>query len=87
MLWGLGVTASAIQHELEATQPTLIAKTNSRSHLGTLTDFTDLLRWRLTGDLYPDLTQVALELAGTPVAASTPRSFFPDQLTRQLLEG
>ena len=31
--------------------------------------------------------QVALELSSTPVAASTPRALFPDQLTRQLLEG
>jgi hypothetical protein len=87
VLWGLGVTASAIQHELEATQPTVVAKTNSRSHVGTLNDFIGLLRWRLDGDRGPDLAQVALELSSTPVAASTPRALFPDQLTRQLLEG
>ena len=67
-------------------RPAVIAKTNSRSHLGTLNDFVSLLRWRLDGDRYTDLAQVALELASTPVAASR-KAFFPDTLTRQLLEG
>ena len=87
VLWGLGVSATAIQSELDAMHPTLIAKTNSRSHLGTLNDFANLLRWSLHGERDPDVTQAALELASTPVAASTPRAFFPDQLTRQLLQG
>jgi hypothetical protein len=86
VLWGLGISASTIQRELEAMRPAVIAKTNSRSHLGTLNDFVSLLRWRLDGDRYTDLAQVALELASTPVAASR-KAFFPDTLTRQLLEG
>ncbi len=39
VLWGLGISAGAIQRELEVMQSCLIAKTNSRSHLGTLNDF------------------------------------------------
>ena len=31
VLWGLGVSATAIQRELEAVEPIVIAKTNSRS--------------------------------------------------------
>ena len=87
VLWGLGVSAAAIQRELEAMHPAVIAKTNSRSHLGTLTDFANLLGWQLQGQTDPDLVQTAVELAHTPMAAATRRAYFPDQLTRQLLEG
>ena len=87
VLWGLGVSAAAIQRELEATREAVIAKTNSRSHLGTLTDFANLLGWQLQGQTDPDLVQAAVELAHTPMAAATRQAYFPDQLTRQLLEG
>jgi hypothetical protein len=87
VLWGLGISAVAIQRELEATRESVIAKTNSRSHLGTLNDFANLLRWQLHGQLDSDLVQAAVELAHTPVAASSRQAFIPDQLTRQLLEG
>ena len=65
----------------------MITKTNSRSHLGTLNDFANLLRWQLHGQGDPDLVRAALELAHTPVAAGSPRAFSPDRLTRTLLEG
>ncbi len=87
VLWGLGLDAPAIQREVEATREAVIAKTNSRSHLGTLTDFANLLGWQLQGQADPDLVQAAVELAHTPMAASTRQAFFPDQLTRRLLEG
>ena len=87
VLWGLGLSAAVIQREIEATREAVIAKTNSRSHLGTLNDFANLLRWQLHGQHDPDLVQAALELAHTPMAASTRQAFFPDQLTRQLLGG
>ena len=86
VLWGLGISAAAIQRELEATREAVIAKTNSRSHLGTLTDFANLLGWQLQGQTDPGLVQAAVELAHTPMAASTRHAYFPDQLTRQLLE-
>ena len=47
VLWGLGIDAAAIQREVEASRGALIATTNSRSHLGTLNDFSLMLRWRL----------------------------------------
>ena len=87
VLWALGISAAAIKHELDATHPAVIAKTNSRSHLGTLNDFANLLGWQLQGQTDPDLVQAAVELAHTPMAASTRQAYFPDQLTRQLLEG
>ena len=39
VLWGLGIDAEAIQGEVAATRAAVIARTNSRSHLGTLNDF------------------------------------------------
>ena len=86
VLWGLGIDAATIQREVQATRQAVIATTNSRSHLGTLNDFSFMLRWQLPdgGDL--DLIQAALELSHTPVGPLRPTSF-PDKVTRQLLEG
>jgi hypothetical protein len=86
VLWGLGVSATAIQRELEAVEPIVIAKTNSRSHLGTLNDFANMLGWQLQGQLDLDLVQKSIELAHTPVGPLRPLSF-PDKVTRQLLAG
>jgi len=86
ILWGLGIPAAAIQRELEASREALIAKTNSRSHLGTLNDFADMLRWQLHGQEDLDLVQVAIGLARTPVRPLRPLGF-PDKVTRQLLTG
>jgi hypothetical protein len=49
VLWGLGISTATIQRELEACRPAAIAKTNSRSHLGTLNDFSFMLRYQLHG--------------------------------------
>ena len=86
VLWGLGIDAAAIRREVEATREAMIAKSNSRSHLGTLNDFSFMLKWQLPdrGDL--DLVQAALELSHTPVGPLRPLSF-PDKVTRQLLAG
>ncbi len=65
----------------------MIAKTNSRFHLGTLNDFANLLGWQLQGQADPDLVQAAVELAHTSMAASARQAYFPDQLTRQLVAG
>ena len=86
MLWGLDIFAATIQREVEPL-PTVIAKTNSRSHLGTLNDFADLLRWQLDGQPDPDLVEAAVALAHTPVLARLLGRSLPDQLTRQLLGG
>jgi hypothetical protein len=67
-------------------EPVVIAKTNSRSHLGTINDFLFMLRRQLHGEPDVDLVQAALELAHTPVGPLWPVSF-PDKLTRHLLEG
>ena len=86
VLWGLGIHAAAIQREVEATREAVIATTNSRSHLGTLNDFSFMLSWQLPDRADLDLVQAALELSHTPVGPLRPLSF-PDKVTRQLLEG
>ena len=86
VLWGLGISAAAIQRELEASREAVIAKTNSRSHLGTLNDFAYLLKWQLHDQQDLALVQAALELAHTPVGPLRPLGF-PDKVARQLLQG
>ena len=86
VLWGLGIDAVAIQREVEASREALIATTNSRSHLGTLNDFSLMLRWQLPDRPDLDLVQAALELSHTPVGPLRPLSF-PDKVTRLLLAG
>jgi hypothetical protein len=85
VLWGLGISAAVIQREVEATREAVIAKTNSRSHLGTLTDFSFMLKWWMQGRHDIDLVEEALRLSRTPVRPLGPG--FPDKATRQLLEG
>jgi hypothetical protein len=85
VLWGLGISAAAIQREVDHSREVLLAKTNSRSHLGTLNDFSLMLRYQLHSQRDPDLVQAALELAHTPVGPLRPLSF-PDKVTRRLLE-
>jgi hypothetical protein len=86
VLWGLGIDAAAIQREVEATREAAIAKTNNRSLLGTLNDFSFLLKWQLQGRQEIDLVEEALRLSRTPVQPLRPTGF-PDKVTRQLLEG
>jgi hypothetical protein len=86
VLWGLGISAAVIQREVEATREAVIAKTNNRSLLGTLNDFSFMLRWQLPDRADLDLVQAALELSHTPVGPLRPTSF-PDRVTRQLLDG
>ena len=87
VLWGLDIFAPAVQREVDHCREVHLAKTNSRSHLGTLNDFANLLRWQLDGQPDPDLVEAAVALAHTPVLAGSSRAFFADQLTRQLLGG
>jgi hypothetical protein len=86
VLWGLGVDAAATRREVEATREAVIATTNGRSHLGTLNDFSFMLKWQLPDRSDLDLVQAALELSHTPVGPLRPTSF-PDKVTRQLLAG
>jgi hypothetical protein len=84
VLWGLGAPAAMINHEVEATRDAVIARTNDRSLLGTLNDFAFMLQWQFPDNSGLDLVAAALALAHTPVHAAR-KSFFPDQVTRELL--
>jgi hypothetical protein len=83
VLAGLGIDAAVVEREVEATRAAVIAKTESRSLLGTLNDFSFMLRWQLS-EPAPDLVRVALELSHTPVRPLG-RLGFPDKVTKELL--
>lgn len=84
VLLGLGIEMSAAQREVEATREAVIAKTDSRSLLGTLNDFSFMLQWQLLDRPNLDLMQAALALSHTPVRPLG-RAGFPDRVTRELL--
>jgi hypothetical protein len=84
MLVRLRVPAPAIEREIEAMRDCVIAVTNNRSVLGTLNDFSHLLKWRLDEGPDADLVDDALWLSRTPVG---PLGYdAPDEVTLRLLE-
>jgi len=89
VLLDLGIPPASIKREMEATREFVIAKTNNRSLLGTLGDFSNMLWHHLNGRPDPnmdvDLVDVSIWLAHTPVQPLRP-SHFPDKVTRQLLQ-
>jgi hypothetical protein len=83
VLQALGVPGPVMEREVEASSEAVIAVTNSRSHLGTLNDFSQTLRYRLSDEPDADLVEVALWLSRTPVG---PLGYdAPDRVTRRLL--
>jgi len=83
VLLALGVPASTVEREAEASANALMATTNNRSLLGTISDFSFLVSHRLRERPDVDLTQAALWLSRTPVG---PLSYErPRDVARQLL--
>ena len=82
MLYRLDVPAAAVEREVAAASDIVIAATNNRSVLGTLNDYSNMLKWTLPNRPYDDLMDTALWLADTPVR---PIDGFPDKVTRRLL--
>jgi len=80
----LDIPWQALECEVAETRKAVVAKTESRSLLGTLTDFTHLLQWLLPDQSGLDLVQAAVELSHTPVQPLG-RLGFPDKVTRELL--
>jgi hypothetical protein len=62
-------------------EPTVVAKTNSRSVVGTLNEFTHQIRWALESDSVRSLHDLSLWLARTPILALDD---FPDRMTRRV---
>ncbi len=83
VLQALGVPRAAMRREVEASSEGVIAVTNSRSHLGTLNEFSQALRYRLWEEPDAELVEIALWLAETPVGPLGGES--PDRLTPRLL--
>jgi hypothetical protein len=83
VLEALGIPAPAIAREVGEMRETVIAPTDSRSVLGTLNEFTVMLRHRLYSEPDADLIEVAAWLSETPIMALG--NFFPDVKTRELL--
>jgi hypothetical protein len=83
VLQALGVPGAVMEAEVQASAEAVVAVTNSRSHLGTLNDFSQMLSYHLWGEPDADLVEVALWLGRTPVG---PLGYDrPDRLTRRLL--
>ena len=83
VLQALGIPGPAMAREVEASAQAVIAVTNSRSHLGTLNDFSLALKYHLWDEPDAELVEVALLLSTTPVG---PLGYdAPDQVTRRLL--
>jgi hypothetical protein len=85
VLLELEVPPSAIMREVEASRDAVIAKTNNRSLLGTLSDFSNMLWYHMQRHDEVDLVEMALRLAHSPAQRLRP-SHFPDQVTRMLLQ-
>jgi hypothetical protein len=79
----LGVPATHIVPELDAAAEVVIARTNSRSHLGTLNEYAYMLRWQLGDESSPDLAYEAVRLSRTPVGPLGPG--WPDEVALRLL--
>ena len=67
VLSDLGVSKSAVAHELAAMDTAVVARTASRSILGTINDFAIALTWALAEKPGTSLHQLCLELCETPV--------------------
>ncbi|HZL64518.1 MAG TPA: hypothetical protein VFD50_06210 [Thermoleophilia bacterium] len=83
VLEGLGVPAPVISREIAEAGEIIVAKTASRSVLGTPNDFSYQLKWQLWDDPAPDLTIEAVRLSHTPVGPLGPG--WPDEVTPRLL--
>lgn len=83
VLHALDLPRSAIVAEIAETRPAVITTTESRSLLGTLTDFSFLLKEHLQDRPDADLLEAALWLSRTPVGPL--RYETPESVTRRLL--
>lgn len=83
VLKGIGIAHGAIAGELEQMEDAVVAKTASRSLLGTLNEFGVALQWKADSDPQIDLTELALYLSETPVAPMDYDS--PDRAVRRLI--
>lgn len=85
VLQALDLPRAAIVAEIAETRTVVITTTNSRSLLGTLNDFSFLLKAYLRDRPDADLLEAALWLSRTPVGPLKHET--PERVTRHLLSG
>jgi hypothetical protein len=83
VLDALGIPAKVIREELNAMADAVVAPTNSRSHIGSLTDLSYSLKVHLVRTPDVNLISLALWLSETPMGPMKYQS--PDEVTRHLL--
>jgi len=83
MLSAVGVQAAAIERERELMAPILFDRTESRSLIGSLTDFTILTNARFLTHRDQSLESIALELAEVPLMLPF-KGEHPSAVTRRL---
>jgi hypothetical protein len=83
LLRDLGVSAPAIEAELETMETVAFAKTTDRSVRGSLNEFAYAVRWALEDNPDQPLHELSVKLADTPIL---PLKDFPDRMTHRLLE-
>ena len=82
ILDALGIPPHAVRAELNAMADAVLAPTNSRSLVGTLTDLSYAVKLRLAQEPDVNLMTLALWLSETPMGPMDYRA--PDEVTRQL---
>ena len=82
VLEALGIPGHAIRSELDAMADAVVAPTNSRSLIATLTDLSYSLKLRLAEEPNANLISLALWLSVTPMGPMNYRA--PDEVTREL---
>ncbi len=83
VLRALGVPDAAVRAELDEMGESVFAKTNNRSVVGTLTDFSFAVQIRMENDPGADLIDVSLWLSDTPIL---PLDDFPNRMTLKAFE-
>ena len=85
VLLGFGVPPADVWRELQESRDTVIASTNSRSVLGSVNDFAQMMKWRVSDRPDLDYTGISLWLADSPCK---PLGYDrPMRVARRLLAG
>lgn len=83
----LSVPRSFIAHEMEQMVNHKLAKTTSRSVVGTMNEFAFLAEAHRDAGNEPDLLRLSVKLAGTPCGPLRSKNGFPNQELQALVAG
>ena len=78
VLVSLGVPNAAVDEELTAMEEVIVARTASKVVIGVMNEY----GYMMSGEHHTNLVELSLELAHTPLFASTSRCLWPDEATR-----